>query len=80
MAEVLTRSKINRTIGMRFDVRDRVGVQTPMHGDYPINTRRRKSLKDLFWFTIKITNFCRFHEFNQNSYDPVADVLLVHNC
>ena len=24
--------------------------------------------------------FLKFHEFNRNSYDHVAEVLLVHNC
>ena len=28
----------------------------------------------------KLPNFFKFHEFNQNSYDYVAEVLLVHNC
>ena len=28
----------------------------------------------------KLPNFFKFHEFNQISYDHVAEVLLVHNC
>ena len=28
----------------------------------------------------KLPNFFKFNEFNQNSYDYVAEELLVHNC
>ena len=36
--------------------------------------------KTCYGLQYKLPNFFKFHESNRNSYDHVAEVLLVHNC
>ena len=52
-------------------------LETILEGIITCILKAGKQPKDLFWFTLQIT---QFFQFSWISYDHVAKVLLVHNC